>query len=194
MPGTTKLSRGLRGSCGARPLRPPASLLHNAAFYKVVASRCARAALGFVHRCAPSRVYKTHPMQSTCAGRGHVSRWRSSVASAPYAPPPGRPGGWRDAMASVRRSALWSWCVACGQLPRVCPAHPWASPRFAGLGPALGLPVRPQGAPSAQRGGIYFHPTPQITRNSVKYTALRAVQRRYGANLRHKQKSLLSFP
>ena len=110
MPGTTKLSRGLRGSCGARPLRPPASLLHNAAFYKVVASRCARPALGFVHRCAPSRVYKTHPMQSTCAGCGRVSRWRSPVASAPYAPPPGRPGSSRGAVALVRRSALWSWC------------------------------------------------------------------------------------
>ena len=30
-PGSTRLSRGVRGSCGTRPLRPPASLLHNAA-------------------------------------------------------------------------------------------------------------------------------------------------------------------
>ena len=49
-PGTTRLSRGVRGSCGIRPLRPPASLLHNAAFCEVFASRYAKAALGVVHR------------------------------------------------------------------------------------------------------------------------------------------------
>lgn len=52
-PRTTKLSRGVRGSCGARPLRPPASLLHNAALPSVPASRCAKAPLGAGHRCAP---------------------------------------------------------------------------------------------------------------------------------------------
>lgn len=150
-------------------LRSPAGL-HRVLFYKVVASRCARATLGVVHRCAPSRVYKTHPMQSTCAGCGRVSRWRSPVASAPYAPPPGRPGGWRGAMALVRRCALWSWCVACGQLYCVCPAHPWASPRFAGLGPALGLPVRPQGAPSAQRlAYAAYRRRPSLRYQAIKY-------------------------
>ena len=43
-------SRGVRGSCGTRPLRPPAALLHKAAFCKVLASRCAKAALGVAHR------------------------------------------------------------------------------------------------------------------------------------------------
>lgn len=84
-------------------------------------------------------------------GAGASAVGAPPVASAPYAPPPGCPGGWRGVVASVRRCAQWPWCVACGQLSCVCPAHPWASPRFAGLGPALGLPVRPQGAPSAQR-------------------------------------------
>jgi hypothetical protein len=52
-PDTTKLSRGMRGSCGARPLRPPAALLHNAALSSVPASRCAKAPLGAGHRYAP---------------------------------------------------------------------------------------------------------------------------------------------
>jgi len=45
--------RRVRGSCGTRPLRPPASLLHNAALPSVSASRCAKAPLGAGHRCAP---------------------------------------------------------------------------------------------------------------------------------------------
>ena len=52
-PGITRLSRGMCGSCGTRPLRPPASLLHNAALPSVPASRCAKAPLGAGHRCAP---------------------------------------------------------------------------------------------------------------------------------------------
>lgn len=51
--GTTRLSRGVRGSCGTRPLQPPASLLHNAALPSVPASRCAKASLGAGHRFAP---------------------------------------------------------------------------------------------------------------------------------------------
>jgi hypothetical protein len=47
------LSRGVRGSCRTRPLRPPASLLHNAALPSVPASRCAKAPLGAGHRFAP---------------------------------------------------------------------------------------------------------------------------------------------
>ena len=31
-------------------------------FCEVIASRCAKAPLGGAHRCAPWRVYKTHPM------------------------------------------------------------------------------------------------------------------------------------
>ena len=63
-PGSTRLSRGVRGFCSVRPLRPHASLLHNAAFCKVQGSRCAKAPLGAPHRFAPFRVYKTGVMQS----------------------------------------------------------------------------------------------------------------------------------
>jgi len=49
------------------PLRGPSGL-HRVLFCEVAASRCAKAPLGVAHRFAPSRVYKTHPMQSTSAG------------------------------------------------------------------------------------------------------------------------------
>ena len=76
-------SRGVHGSCGTRPLRPPASLLHKAAFWKVPASRCAKAALGAAHRCAPSRVSKKGVMQNCLRWSGLVSRLHSPAASRP---------------------------------------------------------------------------------------------------------------
>ena len=42
-----------RGSCGLRPLRPPASLLHNAALPSVPGSHSAKAPFGVGHRCTP---------------------------------------------------------------------------------------------------------------------------------------------
>ena len=104
-PGTTSLSRGVCGSCGTRPLRPPASLLHNAAFCKVSASRCAEAPLGVAHRFAPSRVSKTGVMQSGL-------RWvRAHQPSA-------LPGRWR-ALRAAARSPLWlRWQQGIGQALR----------------------------------------------------------------------------
>jgi hypothetical protein len=52
-PATTRLSLVVRNICSPRPLRPPASLLHNAALPSVPGSRCAKAPLGAGHRCAP---------------------------------------------------------------------------------------------------------------------------------------------
>ena len=54
----------VRDSCGARPQRPPASLLHNAALPAVPTIRCAKAPLGAGHRLAPCRVKATGVMQS----------------------------------------------------------------------------------------------------------------------------------
>jgi hypothetical protein len=82
-PGTTKLSRGVRGSCGARPLRPPASLLHNAALPSVPASRCAKAPLGGGHRFAPCRVKATGVMQSGLRWSRSHSRRRFPVVARP---------------------------------------------------------------------------------------------------------------
>ena len=50
----------VRGSCGARPQRPPASPLHNAA----VPISCAKAPLGAGHRLAPCQLKATGVMQS----------------------------------------------------------------------------------------------------------------------------------
>ena len=145
-PRTTKLSRGVCGSGGARPLRSPASLLHNAALPSVPGSRCAKAPLGVAHRFAPSRVHKTGVMQSGLRWSRSHSRRRFPVASAPYAPPSARPCGCRGTVASVRRCALCGWSVACGQSLCVCPAHPVASP-LRGFGPALVCPSAPKGLP-----------------------------------------------
>ena len=53
----------VRGSCGARPQRPPASPLHNAAL-PAVPIRCAKAPRGAGHRLAPCRLKATGVMQS----------------------------------------------------------------------------------------------------------------------------------
>ena len=136
---------------GTPPLRPPASLLHNAAFCKVQGSRCAKAPLGAPHRFAPFRVYKTGVMQSGLRWRRSHSRRRFPVAGAPYASPSVRPCGCACTWALVRRCAQCVWSVACGQSCCVCPAHPWASP-LRGIGPGAGLPIRPpRGLPQPAR-------------------------------------------
>jgi hypothetical protein len=144
--------RRVRGSCGTRPLRPPALLLHNAAFCEVCTSRFAKAPLGVAHRFAPSRVHKTGVMQSGLRWSRSHSRRRFPVASAPYAPPSARPCGYRGTWALVRRCALCAWSVACGQLSCVCPAHPVASP-LRGFGPALVCPSAPKGLPQPSARG-----------------------------------------
>ena len=128
---TTRLSRGVRGLCSVRPLRPPASLLHNAALPSlpsVPASRCAKAALGTGQRFAPCPVKATGVMQSGLRWRRSHSRRRSPVSSC----------STRRrllALVGVPASGHWSGAARCavGQWPAasrvVCaPAHPWASP------------------------------------------------------------------
>jgi hypothetical protein len=149
-PSATKLSRGVRGSCGARPLRPPASLLHNAALPSVPASRCAKAPLGAGHRCAPYRVKATGVMQSGLRWRRSHSRRRFPVVARPTR---------RHLRALVVVVAPWhqpgaARCVV-GQWPAashvVCtPAHPCASP-LRGISPARwSARPPPVGAPSAR--------------------------------------------
>ena len=152
---------GVRGSCGTRPLRDPLrgpSGLHRVLFCKVAASRCAKAPLGVIHRFAPWRVYKTHPMQSTSAGYGRTAVGAPPVAFAPYAPPSGSlvavvaPGHWSGASRRVLVSGLRPviLCVPRPPLGLAASRH-W---------PCAGLPVRPQGAPSAQRFHIQSHAAP----------------------------------
>ena len=73
----------IRGTCGTCPLRPPASLLHNAALPSVPASRCAKAPLGGGHRFAPCRVKATGVMQSGLRWSRSHSRRRFPVVARP---------------------------------------------------------------------------------------------------------------
>ena len=85
--------RVVLGFCGVHPLRPPAALLHKAAFCEVVASRYAKAALGVDHR------------------------WRAltGLQNRPYAKWPAL--GWLACLALCIAQALRAvfWSVACGQ-------------------------------------------------------------------------------
>jgi hypothetical protein len=101
LPAAQPRSPGVHGSCGARPLRPPASLLHNAALPLVPASRCAKAPLGAGHRCAPCRMKKTDVMQSGLRWSRSHSRRRLPVVGKPYAPPSARPCGCRGTVALI---------------------------------------------------------------------------------------------
>ena len=144
--------RRVRGSCGTRPLRPPAALLHKAAFCKVLASRSAKAPLGVAHRFAPLRVSKTGVMQSGLRWRRSHSLRRFPVACTPYAPPSARPCGCRGTLASIRRYALCGWSVACGQSCGVRPRPPLCFAAARHLPCALVCPSAPQGGSLSPRG------------------------------------------
>lgn len=162
-PGTTRLSRGRRGCCGVHPLRPPASLLHNAALPSVPASRCAKAALGAGHRCAPCRVKATGVMQSGLRWSRSHSRQRFPVACTPYAPPPARPCGCRGSLALVRRCAQCVWSVTCGQPSGVCPRPPSCLAAARRQPCALVCPSAPQGGSLSPRASA-----PRISRINAR--------------------------
>ena len=156
-PRTTRLSRGVRGSCGTRPLQPPASLLHNAPLPSVPASRCAKAPLGAGHRFAPCRVKATGVMQSGLRWVRSHSRLRFPVVARPTR---------RRLRALVVVVASWhqSGAARCvvGQWPAAshmvfAPAHPCASP-LRGISPARwSARPPPVGAPSARvAAGLLF--------------------------------------
>ena len=63
-----------------------------------------------------------------------------------------RPCRRAGAVAYVRRCARVCWSVASGQVSCVCPAHPVASPRFAGFGPRWSARPPPRGSLSPARG------------------------------------------
>jgi hypothetical protein len=149
-PAITKLSRGVRCVCSVRPLRPPASLLHNAALPSVAASRCAKAPLGAGHRLRALRVKATGVLQSGLRWRRSHSRRRFPVAGAPYTPPSARPCGCACTVALVRRCALCCRLVACGQSCGVCPRPP-VGLAAARLGFALNCPSAPRGGSLSQR-------------------------------------------
>jgi hypothetical protein len=139
-PGTTRLSRGKRGSCGIRPLRQN--------YIKPHCPQCPPVSRKLLLCPAPLRalwVKATGVMQNCLRWVRSHSRRRSSVAFAPYAPPVGSLVGCRSTLALVRRFAQGVWPVACGQSCCVCPAHPLASP-LRGIGPPLGARPPPRGS------------------------------------------------
>ena len=147
-PRTTRLSRGVRGSCGTRPLRPPASLLHNAALLSASASQ-SQAPFVAATASRPSGESNRRYAKLPTLERSH-SRRRFPVSSCPTR---------RRLRALVAVVAPWHWsgaarCVV-GQWPAashlVCaPAHPCASP-LRGISPARwSARPPPMGAPSAR--------------------------------------------
>jgi hypothetical protein len=101
------------GSWGSRPLRPPASLLHNAALPSVPSSRCAKAPLGAGHRWSALRVKATGVMQSGLRWSGRQS---SALPGpfAPYAPPSvALLVCWRCGIYQALCAMLWSAASPC---------------------------------------------------------------------------------
>ena len=147
------LALDMRRSCGTRPLRPPAPLLHNAAFQKVLCSRCAKASLGAHHRFAPLQVSKIGVMQSGLRWKRSPSRRRSPVASRPtrrqlYA---------LVVMGIVAYVRRFAHCFV-QRPPAVhvvfAPAHPWGL--LASQHHPRGLPVRPQRGLPQNRASSFF--------------------------------------
>ena len=124
VPTASPLTSCTRLSRSTRPLRPPASLLHNALFCEVVTSHCA----GFVLCCLPLRalrVYKTGVMQSglrwVCgwpvlwhqSGAAHihlVSGLRPVMGDCPPAPPRGGTPSHRCIVACANTENIFSQC------------------------------------------------------------------------------------
>lgn len=144
-PGSTRLSRGARGSCGSRPLRQSYITPHCPQCQPV-----SRKLLLWLAPLRALRVKATGVMQNCLRwGRSH-SRRRSPGRIRALRAAVWLPCGGCGTMASVRRFAQGVWSVACGQSCCVCPARPCGL-AAARHWPCAGLPVRPQGAPSAQR-------------------------------------------
>lgn len=155
-PSTTGLSLGCRGICGTRPLRPPAALLHNAAFCAVGAIRCAKAPLGVAHRCralagAQNRRYAKWPSlgpgataigapRSLSRPRANSRRplWRSLHC-----------GTWSGASRNVLVSGLRPTICVCPRPPTgLAAARHW---------PRAGPPVRPpRGLPQPRVQAVVF--------------------------------------
>ena len=124
VPTASPLTSCTRLSRSTRPLRPPASLLHNALFCEVVTSHCA----GFVLCCLPLRalrVYKTGVMQSglrwVCgwpalwhqSGAAHihlVSGLRPVMGDCPPAPQGGGTPSHRCIVACANTENIFSQC------------------------------------------------------------------------------------
>ncbi len=166
-PGSTKLSRGVRGSCVACPLRQSYITPHCPQCPPV-----SRKLLLWRPPLRALRVKATGFMQNCLRWRGSHSRRRFPVAGAPYTPPSARPCGCACTLALVRRCALCCRSVACGQSCGVCPRPP-VGLAAARLGYALNCPSAPQGGSLSQRAcGFTCYKVSSWSRN--EYAGLQA--------------------
>ena len=150
---------GVRGSCGARPLRQSYITPHCPQCPPVAALKLR---LVPVTASRPSGEGNRRYAKLPSLERSH-SRRRFPVAFAPYAPPSGSlvaivaPGHQSGAARSV--SGQWPAAshVVCA------PAHPWG-PAASRLWPRAGLPVRPpRGLPQPARTPYLTSPIPTAT-------------------------------
>ena len=130
-----------------RRRKPPASLLHNAAFCKVSASRCAKASLGVRHRFAPFGFAKQALCKVACASGASSLPATGYGRGVPRPPRPRLPGLPRGVPALfLSQCASRRWPLR-GLLS---PAHPGAGP----WGGRLGARPPPRGLPPPRRGGV----------------------------------------
>ena len=165
-PGSTRLSLGVRGSVAR------ARYVTHFVALRVYIGCCfvkwpPVAPLGAAHRFAPSRVYKTHPMQSASAG------YRRTAVGAPRAL--SRPTRrrlatlwmlWHLGIGRALRAVFWP--VACGHSSCVCPCPPLGACRFAALAPHGTARPPPKGAPSARAPPLSSPPRPNHNRKELQ--------------------------
>lgn len=151
----------------APPLRPPAALLHKAAFHKVPGSRCAKAPLGAPHRCAPFGFMKqalckvaSAPASCVLSSGFWSGASRSTLASGlrpVWSPAPARPRG-------LAASRLWparparpppEGAPSARARPRRAPPAPWPFIRPTKPPPGCSKPNAPTGIPFGQKKARY---------------------------------------
>jgi hypothetical protein len=135
-PGTTKLSRGVRGSCGSRPLRQSYITPH--------CPQCPPVSRKLLLCPAPLRALRvkaTGVMQNCLRWVRSHSRRRFPVAFAPYAPPS---GSLVAVVAPWHRSGASRSVLVSGLRPVIlCVPRPPCGPRHASRALALRWSARP---------------------------------------------------
>ena len=160
-PGTTRLSRSVRGSCGARPLRQSYITPHCPQCPPV-----SRKLLLWQPPPRALRVKATGVMQNCL-------RWSGRIAvGAPRAPR--RPTRhrlapswllWHLGLGQALRAVFWS--VACGQSCCVCPRPPLGACRFAALAPRRTARPPPQGGSLSPRSSASVSRSPTLNPEST---------------------------
>lgn len=111
------------GSCGTRPLRPHAALLHKAALHKVVASHCAKAPFCVAYRFAPCGFTQQALCKVAFAGGGRTAVGATRSVPALRAADCTPLGWlWRRGISQLLRKYSSQWPAASHH--QLAPAHP----------------------------------------------------------------------